>query len=442
MKKDYLRNVIFTIIIVCLATSACQRVIDLQRLPIEDVSFDYTFGTTKAHYGAHKQLNHLTLYLSVKNNRGENILKEQLQINTQSPSLSDHLSELITQKSQEWTTKKNFKTMLHLSYVLDDMVEDFALKNNNPTLSQLENQGLFIWDALIKSTKRQLKYQRQIHQAFLKRDLSIFPVYSASLNPFSQNNNPIFQIMHTSSVDKNPSSFQNLADFLQNDVPLLSNTVYEGFNRGISSFILNEDIYLNIKNLNKEAEGTDEIGRLFLPILNKMTKPAVSMQELLLNFKDYYRQDLEKGFELAKKAGRIPPEEVFPEFIGKLFGLCLFPFSLFAKGSTHGCCGNYRGPCFCWNPICWIHDKACKCCGKRLCFSGCKPDPGCSSPTPPPSSTPRTRDPDFFGYDNEGRPLYYPQTPLPFEPKPEKIFEERVRHFSEGIAFFKTTEKE
>lgn len=114
MKKILLKRYKFYLCaIVCLAIlSACQRVIDLQRWPLEDVSFDYTFGTTKAHYGAYKQLNHhLTLYLSIKNDQGENMLNDQLQINTQSPSLSDHLSELITQKSQEWATKKNFKTI-------------------------------------------------------------------------------------------------------------------------------------------------------------------------------------------------------------------------------------------------------------------------------------------------------------------------------------------
>ena len=47
------------------------------------------------------------------------------------------------------------------------------------------------------------------------------------------------------------------------------------------------------------------------------------------------------------------------------------------KGSSHGCCGNYAGPCYYAHPICYVHDRLCRCCGKWWCFGGCKPDSGC-----------------------------------------------------------------
>ena len=47
------------------------------------------------------------------------------------------------------------------------------------------------------------------------------------------------------------------------------------------------------------------------------------------------------------------------------------------SGSDHGCCGNYAGPCYYANPICYAHDRLCTCCGSWWCFGGCKPDAGC-----------------------------------------------------------------
>ena len=48
------------------------------------------------------------------------------------------------------------------------------------------------------------------------------------------------------------------------------------------------------------------------------------------------------------------------------------------KGSDHGCCGNYAGPCYFAHSICYVHDRLCTCCGSWWCFGGCRPDAGCS----------------------------------------------------------------
>jgi hypothetical protein len=66
-------------------------------------------------------------------------------------------------------------------------------------------------------------------------------------------------------------------------------------------------------------------------------------------------------------------------FMGVLLGLVLkiFAFELFTvpTDSDYGCCGNYAGCCYLWNPLCLIHDLHCKKCKPRwYCFDGCIPD--------------------------------------------------------------------
>lgn len=47
----------------------------------------------------------------------------------------------------------------------------------------------------------------------------------------------------------------------------------------------------------------------------------------------------------------------------------------FGKGSSHGCCGNYKGCCAVWHVACYIHDVMCiRCTPKDFCMSGCIPD--------------------------------------------------------------------
>lgn len=110
----------------------------------------------------------------------------------------------------------------------------------------------------------------------------------------------------------------------------------------------------------------------------------MSLQELLLNFKEHYQQDLKKGFEEAKKQGNIPQDVPFPDDIDVAGRFCFFGFG--TQGSDHGCCGNYAGCCAFWFPLCWVHDAMCPNCGnnnpftwlistaRAFCLKGCVPD--------------------------------------------------------------------
>lgn len=46
----------------------------------------------------------------------------------------------------------------------------------------------------------------------------------------------------------------------------------------------------------------------------------------------------------------------------------------FGQGSGHGCCGNYGGCYYYWNPLCWAHDQMCvSCTPSWFCLPGCVP---------------------------------------------------------------------
>lgn len=184
-----------------------------------------------------------------------------------------------------------------------DMIDHVTTGLKTKEIKSLQVQGLFMSNSLLKATKRKLN-----------------------------------------SVNINNRSVQE--DF--------TNTVYEGFNREMSSFDLNEDIILNIADFksfiqsdpqNSLAKG----GYVFSEILDSESGINLTLQELMIDIEQYKNNH---------------PENIDP-----------VSRSWWPRGSDYGCCGNYRGPCYYWHPVCYIHDKMCTDCTPRwFCFSGCVPD--------------------------------------------------------------------
>lgn len=342
--------------------------------------FDYRQYEWNIRYETRQiEQNQLNIRFIIQNSKKKYTIDEQFIVNTKVPYLGTHISTIITTKAKELAAKNNLKTMVQLSYLLDNMLDSFAVNKNRDTLLKIENQGLFIVNSLIKSAKRQIKNKQNGYIAFFKNHFNgSFPqIYTASF--YNENTKST-----TSSETETPTpmTLEDWKTFFREEVPLSSNTTYEGFNRGLSPYLLNEDIYVNIAQLNQKIKDDPSRGGiLFQPLLQKIHKPAISLQELLLSFRDFYREDLEKGFLLAQKEGKIPQAVSFPEDIDELGRFCFFGGGL--QGSDHGCCGNYSGCCAFWHPICRIHDELCTRCDHWYCLWGCVPDKAMVPVEPP-----------------------------------------------------------
>ncbi|SMC66302.1 hypothetical protein [Pedobacter africanus] len=153
---------------------------------------------------------------------------------------------------------------------------------------------------------------------------------------------------HLSSVNNDSD------DPEEQDYPSYEQDVFEGYNLGLSSFALNEDIIVNkpllqaIISQDLISASSDNRGLyVFQDVLETMNSSTFTLKDLLAAF-DVYRNS--------------HPE--LNSFVG-----------WWPRGSSHGCCGNYSGACYYWHPICYVHDKICKkCTPSWFCFSGCVPD--------------------------------------------------------------------
>ncbi|TCC98326.1 hypothetical protein [Pedobacter hiemivivus] len=134
--------------------------------------------------------------------------------------------------------------------------------------------------------------------------------------------------------------------------PPFNQDVYEGYNLGMSSFVLNEDIIVNKAQLEAVISQDlismtiDDKGLyVFQEVLENMNGSIFTLRDLLAELDDYRNEHPTSSF------------------------------SWWPRGSSHGCCGNYNGPCYYWNALCYIHDVICrKCQPASFCLSGCVPD--------------------------------------------------------------------
>jgi hypothetical protein len=247
-------------------------------------------------------------------------INEDFDINIDKTILPIEISNQISLKQQRLSSTFSKSEIRRLVIIMDNMINSVTKDMKNAELKDLKTQGLFMCNSLIKSVNRQIR----------KNQLDI------------QNNSS--RLTYNSSNNSESTIYT-------------SNSVYEGFNRELSSFALTEDLEISVDNfinyISADAQYAEEKGFLFVQeILNNIATNKISLYELeskiiehtINNPNDFEGQPSAKGF-------RWP------------------------KGSDHGCCGNYSGPCYYWHPACYVHDKMCSDCTPRwFCFSGCIPD--------------------------------------------------------------------
>lgn len=135
--------------------------------------------------------------------------------------------------------------------------------------------------------------------------------------------------------------------------------VYEGYELGLSGFVLNEDIIVNRQALLNIVNSDDASGLytgqglyVFQEVLNNIPYSTFTLKDLLAELSFYEAQH---------------PENITASGCG---------IGWWPSGSSHGCCGNYSGCCYHVHWVCYVHDKICTNCKPRwFCFSGCVPDP-------------------------------------------------------------------
>jgi hypothetical protein len=125
-------------------------------------------------------------------------------------------------------------------------------------------------------------------------------------------------------------------------------TTYEGFDLGLASYVTNEDINIEIAPLlayiDTDPDATKRGAYVYQEVLSGKTG-TITMAQLLSDIDGY-----------IAKQGNSNKTNWWP------------------SGSSHGCCGNYSGPCYFWHPVCYVHDRLCTSCAYSWCFSGCVPD--------------------------------------------------------------------
>lgn len=259
----------------------------------------------------------LQFSINIQDEKSGKGIVEDFVISTDKKQLSADIIKQITVKQRILSERFSKTEMSKMISAMDNMINSITNNVTDKELLDLKVQGLFMSKSLIHSVNRQI----------LKNDIN------SSFN--------------TSSV---PEMFFDAEVFT-------SNTVYEGFNRGFSSFALTEDLVVNVREfnnaINQDPQGSQPKETLFIQtVLGGLNSSYVSVYELEKELVDYTQKNPDK-FE-----GTI-----------STFGY------KWPKGSDHGCCGNYDGDCYFFHPICYLHDKMCKnCTPKWLCLPGCKKD--------------------------------------------------------------------
>jgi len=281
---------------------------------------NFNANNTKIDYSGTIVKGHLIINIDIKDYETGKSIKENFDINTDKNQFPKEISEQITAKQKSLSSKFSSSEIRRLLNAMDKMVNSVTLDMRDSELKDLKMQGLFMCNSLIKSVNRQI----------LKNDM----------------------ILQKTNLKSSTNNLENT------DSPIYtSNTVYEGYNRELSSFALTEDLVINVddlqKYINEDTQNAEAKGFLFVQeILNNTTTNSISLYQLEAEIVEYTRNN---------------PDD----FEGQVSELGF----RWPRGSDHGCCGNYSGPCYYFHPVCFLHDKMCTDCTPRwFCFSGCKPD--------------------------------------------------------------------
>lgn len=288
-----------------------------EKLDVQNFSetkFFYTKNNFEVSYDGSIENNHLQINLKINNFKNNKSIEERFDIDLNNPKFPKEISKQITLKQNKLSNDFTESEIGNLIDVMDNMVDYKTAKMNNSELRDIKTQGLFISNSLIKSISRLILSKKQT----LAR----------------KKNEKLSSVINT--VESNI---------------YITNTVYVGFEKGLFSFILEEDLKLDVKSFLDEINQNPELaiqegGYFYKEVLKNITTDEISITELIINQREYTKDN---------------PNE-FDEFG-------------WPNGSTHGCCGNYSGPCLYFHWACYVHDKICKRCNLRwFCLSGCIPD--------------------------------------------------------------------
>lgn len=259
----------------------------------------------------------LNFSIDIKDDESGKSIKEDFNINTDKTQLSKEISKQITAKQKALSSQFSASEIAKILSTMNNMISSVTVNIADDDLLDLNVQGLFMSKSLVQSINRQI---------------------------LKNNQNSSFSV----------SAIRN--DYMDAEI-FTSNTVYEGFNRGFSSFSLSEDLIVNVdefnNSINQNSLSAQQVESVFIKdVLNMATTNNISIFELEKNLVDFTVNNPDKFEGDVSALGYRWP-----------------------KGSDHGCCGNYDGDCLFFHPICYLHDKMCKNCTPRwLCLPGCKVD--------------------------------------------------------------------
>lgn len=259
----------------------------------------------------------LNFSIDIKDDESGKSIKEDFVINTDKTQLAKEISKQITAKQKALSSQFTASEMAKILNTMNNMISSVTVNIADDDLLDLNLQGLFMSKSLVQSINRQI---------------------------LKSNENSNFSI----------SSIRN--EFMDAEI-YTSNTVYEGFNRGFSSFSLSEDLIVNVdefnNTINQNSLAAQQVEAVFIKeVLSQVNTHNISIFELERNLISFTANnpDLFEG-DVSESGYRWP------------------------KGSDHGCCGNYDGDCMYFHPICYLHDKMCKNCTPRwFCLPGCRRD--------------------------------------------------------------------
>jgi hypothetical protein len=320
MYKIKILTITLIVLIASFTIYSCSKNEDNQISTQTEKILEYKQDNSKIHYSSKIINGRLNFSIEIEDLSTGKLINEKFDINIDRTILAIEISNQISKKQQKLSATITKSEITSLVAIMDNMVTYVTKDMKNAELKDLKTQGLFMCNSLVKSVNRQIR----------KNQLDIQSKSSKSSFINSENSEATIYT---------------------------SNSVYEGFNRELSSFALTEDLEINVSTftdyINADPQYAEEKGFLFVQeILNNFTSNNISLYELENEIIDYTINNPNQFEGEASLLGFRWP-----------------------RGSSHGCCGNYSGPCYYWHPVCYVHDKMCSYCSPRwFCFSGCVPD--------------------------------------------------------------------
>lgn len=239
----------------------------------------------------------LTIDITINNNEKSVSFHELLEIDISGEDYATDIANSINERANNLAQRHSYSTMDSLSNLVMDMISSEMTKMTDDEISDMSSQGLFMCYSLIQTTKRIIKNNER--------------------------------------KERSGSS--------------ITSTPYEGFQLGLTPFLLNEDININVQNFIQFIDNNPDFSKekgayVFKEVLETINETTITAQRLFEEI-DIYVEEQSKGQRAA---------------------------SWWPSGSSHGCCGNYSGPCLYWHPLCYVHDVMCiNCEPDWFCLSGC-----------------------------------------------------------------------